>query len=128
MALLLIFTILSFLSITRAQDRGHGLDNESPIALSPQAYTFFHPDTVQPSTNSPYDSSDCRSLPIAATVQSTPAHESASTGRKGLGAGGIVGIPLGFVFACLVGVGAYYVVIKRKANFRRANVEQKADV
>ncbi|KAI3450562.1 hypothetical protein Pfo_007227 [Paulownia fortunei] len=129
MATLLIFAILSFLSVTRAEDRAHGLDNESPTALSPAAYAFFHPNTQQPSTNNLCGSSDCSSLPLAAsTVQSTPAHESTSTGGRGLAAAGIVGIPLAFIFACLITAGVYYVVIKRQTNSRRANHQQQAEV
>ncbi|KAI3461435.1 hypothetical protein Pfo_018098 [Paulownia fortunei] len=128
MAPLLIFVILTFLSVSRAEDRAHGLANESPMAISPEAYAFFHPNAQQPSTNNPCDSSNCSSLPLAASVQSTPAHKSAATGSRGLGAGGIAGISLSFLFVCLIGMGAYYVMIKRRANLQRANPEQLAEV
>ncbi|KAL3829185.1 hypothetical protein ACJIZ3_017987 [Penstemon smallii] len=128
MSPLLIFTLLSFLSITGAEDRAHGLHNESPVALSPEAFAFFHPNALQPSTSNPCHSTGCSSLPLASsTVQSTPAHESASAHRSGLGAGGIIGIPLGFGFVCLITVGVYYAVIKRRANLRRANLEKPAE-
>ncbi|CAI9778419.1 unnamed protein product [Fraxinus pennsylvanica] len=128
MALLLLFTILS-LSITRAEDRAHGLINESPTAISLEAYAFFNPDTQQPDTNNPCDSPDCSSLPLAAmVVQSTPAHESSSTGGNLLGAGGIAGIPFALVFGCLIAMGIYYVVIKRYSNLHRATPIQQPEV
>ncbi|KAG8371327.1 hypothetical protein BUALT_Bualt13G0076200 [Buddleja alternifolia] len=113
MSALLIFTVLSILSVTRADDRAHGLANESPIAISPQSYAFFHPNALQPSANNPCGSSNRSSLPLAATTQTTPA---STSGRRGIGAGRIAGISLGFVSACLIGMGAYYVVIKRRAG------------
>ncbi|PIN12197.1 hypothetical protein CDL12_15194 [Handroanthus impetiginosus] len=131
MAALLVFAILSILSISRAEDRAHGLTNETPIAISPQAYAFFHPNALPPTTTKPCDSSTkCSTLPLAAvaTVQSTPAHESTSTttGDRRVGAGAIAGISLSFVLVCIVGMGVYYVIIKRRANFRKANQEQQS--
>ncbi|KAL2485695.1 hypothetical protein Adt_30451 [Abeliophyllum distichum] len=128
MDLLLLVTILSLLSTTRAKDRVHGLSHESPMAISPEAYSFFNPDTQQPNPNISCDSSDCSSLPMAATVESTPEHESVSTGGIQLGAGGIAGIPFAFVFACLIAMGIYYVVIKRQSNLRRATPDQLPQV
>ncbi|KAL0436896.1 UNVERIFIED_CONTAM: hypothetical protein Sradi_0397500 [Sesamum radiatum] len=123
MAPLLIFAILSFLFITRAEDRPHGLANQSPMAVSPDAYAFFHPNALQPSTANP------STMPLAATVKSTPAQQSAPTRSRGLGAGGIAGISLSFLFVCLVGMGVYYVMIKRRANLQKAaNLEQQATV
>ncbi|KAL0460200.1 UNVERIFIED_CONTAM: hypothetical protein Slati_0647200 [Sesamum latifolium] len=127
MAHFLILAILTFLSVTRAEDRAHGLENESPAVLPPEAYTFFNPKTQQQSKNSQCISSDCSFLPLAATLQST-AHKSASAGGRGLGAGGIAGISLGFVFACLITAGAYYVVIKQQANKRIESPQQLAEV
>ncbi|KAL2507522.1 hypothetical protein Fot_31169 [Forsythia ovata] len=128
MALLLLVTILSLLSSTRAEDRVHGLSHESPVAISPEAYSFFHPDTQQPNPNIPCDSSDCSSLHLAATVESTPEHESVSTGGIQLGAGGIAGIPFALVFACLIAMGIYYIVVKRQSNLRRATPAQLTQV
>ncbi|KAL2239821.1 uncharacterized protein LOC105170714 [Sesamum indicum] len=129
MAPLLIFAFLSFLSITRAEDRAHGLANQSPMAISPDAYSFFHPNALQPSAANPCVSSSCSTMPLAATVKSTPAQQSAPTRSRGLGAGGIAGISLSFLFVCLVGMGVYYVSIKRRANLERAaNPEQQAKV
>ncbi|CAI9770804.1 unnamed protein product [Fraxinus pennsylvanica] len=101
-----LFVILSLLSLTRADDRAHGLKNESPMAISPQAYTFFHPqNTQQPSVNPPCHSSDCQSLVISATVKSTPAHESVVSGANRLGTSCIAGIPFRFWFTSLVMMG-----------------------
>ncbi|KAL3618537.1 hypothetical protein CASFOL_037619 [Castilleja foliolosa] len=129
MAHLLTFAILSIFYVTSADDRAHGLGHESPLALSPSAYTFFHhvDNTQPPSTNSLCVSpSDCSSSVSLATAVPSPAREAAPTGnRGGLAIGGIVGIPLVFIFACLITVGVYYVVIKRRANSRRADPEQQ---
>ncbi|PIN26720.1 hypothetical protein CDL12_00530 [Handroanthus impetiginosus] len=130
MAALLIFATLFILSISRAEDRAHGLSNETPMAISPQAYAFFHPNALPPTTTKPCDSSTkCSTLPLAAaaTVQSTSAHESTTTTRGGrrLGAGGIAGICLSFVSVCFVGMGVYYVIIKRRANFKGADQEKQ---
>ncbi|KAG8371330.1 hypothetical protein BUALT_Bualt13G0076500 [Buddleja alternifolia] len=118
MSALLIFTVLSILSVTRAQ----GLPNENPITMSPEAYAFFHPNALQPSDNNPCGSSDCSSLPLAATMLATPA---STSGSRGLGAGSIAGISLVFVSACLIGMEIYYVLIKQ-ANMRKANPEELA--
>ncbi|KAG8371326.1 hypothetical protein BUALT_Bualt13G0076100 [Buddleja alternifolia] len=100
MSALLIFTVLSILSVTNAEDRAHGLANESPIAISPQAYAFFHPNALQPSANNPCGSSNCSSLPLAATMQATPA---STSGSRGLGAGSIAGISLVLFLHALLG-------------------------
>lgn len=120
MALLLAFTIVSLISITiHAETRVHGLNNQNPVALSPQAFEFFHPKSLQP------NAAAGPSLPLAASVESTPAHESVATHeKKHMGAGAIAAIPLGFVFVGLIAMGAYYVVSKRRANLRRASAEQ----
>ncbi|KAL8516034.1 hypothetical protein ACS0TY_014638 [Phlomoides rotata] len=121
---ILIFVFLSILSVSVAQeDRAHGLPNEPPTAISPEAYTFFHPDGLQPaaSTN-PCDSSNCSTLPLAATVQS-----SKTTATSGLGSGAIAGISVGFLFVCLIGMGVYHVMIRRRSNLRRANPEQQLE-
>lgn len=108
MAALLLFTILSLLSISQAEDRAHGLINESPEATSPEAYAFFNADMQQPNTKNLCDSSDCSSLPLTATVmQSARAHESTSTGENLIGATGIAAVPFAFLFAFLVTMGIY---------------------
>ncbi|KAL3530573.1 hypothetical protein ACH5RR_009895 [Cinchona calisaya] len=126
---LLLVIILSLSNITRAQERApHGLVYESPMFLSPEAYDFFHPDTQPQHGNGPCSSSDCSKLPEAASVLSTPAHESTSSpdaGRKQLGAGSIASIPIGLAFALLLGLGAYYVVITRRTNAARAKAAQQ---
>ncbi|KAL6566749.1 hypothetical protein OROMI_015153 [Orobanche minor] len=125
--LLIFFILLSALGVTTiAENRAHGLKNESPMALSPSAYAFFNPNTQQPSGNPPCGCgpSECSTQPFATTVQSSPGSGRASTGSNGLVAGGIVGIPLVFILACLITAGAYYVGIKRRAKSRRANPQQ----
>ncbi|CAK9174380.1 unnamed protein product [Ilex paraguariensis] len=128
MASLLFFWILSMLSLTRAQDRApHGIAYENPVAFSPSAFDFFHPNTQQPSSENPCGASNCSPLPLAATVQSSPAHESRSkpnAGESRMGAGGIAGILFGFVFAVLLAMGVYYVVITRRANMSRTDSVQ----
>ncbi|KAF7115343.1 hypothetical protein RHSIM_RhsimUnG0058600 [Rhododendron simsii] len=104
MASALIFTLLSFFTITRAQDRApHGLAYENPMAFSPSAVDFFHPDPKHPGTQDPCAESNCSPLPLAATVASNVARESKSRpeerGGNRLGAGGSAGIVFGFVYA-----------------------------
>lgn len=124
LASLLLIIILSSSVITRAQERApHGLVYENPMALSPEAYDFFNTDSQPQRSNGHCSSSDCSTLPEAANVQSTPAHESTSTpdaGRKQMGAGRIASIPIGLVFALLLGLGVYIVVITRQINAARA--------
>ncbi|KAL1558136.1 hypothetical protein AAHA92_08635 [Salvia divinorum] len=132
MAPLLALALISFLSLsTNAEDRAHGLSSEPPVAISPEAFAFFHPDAKQhPSGANPCDSSHCTKLPLAATVKSAPANESQSptSGGHGLGAGGITGLSLSFLFVALVGMGVYHVMNKRRANIDRAKPEQLGEV
>lgn len=136
MAPLPALALISFLSLSSciaegvAEDRAHGLSSEPPVAVSPEAFTFFHPDAKQPSATNPCDSSHCSTLPLAATVKSAPAHESQSPASDGhgLGAGGIAGISLSFLFVALSGMGVYHVMNRRKANLERAKPEQLGEV
>lgn len=125
---LLLCAIFSLLSITTSQDRSpHGLAHENPMAFSPSAFEFFHPDNRQPSKVNPCAASGCSPLPIAATVQSSLAYASRSTqnrGGSGIRAGGIAGIIFGFVFVVLLAMGVYYVVIKHVTNMSKNNSAQ----
>ncbi|KAK2985425.1 hypothetical protein RJ640_006063 [Escallonia rubra] len=121
----LLFAFLSLLSVTRAQDRApHGLNHEHPVALPPSAFDFFHPSNQQAGNKNPCAESSCSPLPLAATVESSLAHASRSKPERGgsrVGAGGIAVIIFGFVFAVLLAMGVYYVVITRRANTSRSN-------
>ncbi|XP_059660576.1 uncharacterized protein LOC132306970 [Cornus florida] len=132
MASILVFTFLTFLSITRAQERApHGLSYENPMAFSPSAFDFFHPNTQQPGTKTPCAASNCSPLTLAATVKSSSAHESRSTPESSgnrMGAGGIAGIVFSFVFAVLLAMGVYYVTITRRANLSRRTNSVQPDV
>ena len=125
MSSLLLFSFLSFLSITTAQDRApHGLAHEHPIAFSPSAFEFFHPVTE---AKNPCEASNCSPLPLAATVASSLAHESRSTPERSgsrVGASGIAGLVFGFAFVVLLAMGVYYVMVTRKANLSRSNSVQ----
>ncbi|CAI9776449.1 unnamed protein product [Fraxinus pennsylvanica] len=119
---LVLFVILSLLSITIAEDRAHGLKNESPMALSPQAYAFFHPqNTQQPSLSPSCHSSDCSSLVVSATVKSTPVHESVVSGGNRLETSCLAGIPFSFWFTSLVMMG---ILLCCGPNLNQANPEQ----
>ncbi|XP_043699769.1 uncharacterized protein LOC122650418 [Telopea speciosissima] len=137
-ALLLTFflSLLPFplLSLVCAKGRApHGLVYNNPTAFSPAAYDFFHPNSQSPShsiTHSHCVKSDCAPLPLStfssasAIAQSTEAHESNFLDpktRSRVGAGGIAGIVFGFMFAVLLAMGVYYVVITRRSNITRAN-------
>ncbi|XP_057781800.1 uncharacterized protein LOC131000057 [Salvia miltiorrhiza] len=125
MAPLFALVFISLLSHSIGDDRAHGLSSEPPVAVSPEAFAFFNPGRANPC-----DSSHCSTLPLAATVKSAPAHESRSppSGGHGLGAGGIAGISLSFLFVALAGIGGYRVMKKRKANLHRAKSEQLGEV
>ncbi|KAL3354617.1 hypothetical protein AABB24_018996 [Solanum stoloniferum] len=115
--------------IVKAQERSpHGLAYESPVAVSPEAYSFFHPETQKQNTTTSEslcddnnnNASGCSKFPTASSVQSNLAHESLppgdEEGNKRMGAGGMVGIALGFGFAIVLAFGVYYVAIARKRN------------
>lgn len=126
MSPLLLFVIFSLLSVTRAQ-YPHGLTHQNPMAFSPSAFEFFHPDNLQPSSESPCAASGCRPLHISATVQSSLAYESRSPPNKGgsrMTAGGIFGIVFGFVFVALLAMGVYYLMIKHHSNMSKSNSAQ----
>lgn len=133
MASFVLPVFISFLIITActAQDRApHGLANTSPLAFSPEAYEFFHPNT-QGQSKGGCSAPDCSStLPLAAStaaVQSTPgvaqpAEEGGKKRRRGNHS--LVSIPVGLVFALLVGLGAYFVLVARQRNAARAKLSE----
>nr|GEX12910.1 hypothetical protein CTI12_AA020100 [Tanacetum cinerariifolium] len=115
-SVVLILALL-FFTASGAQDRApHGLANNL-MALPPSAYTFFHPN-AQLNVQNPCEVSNCSPLPLAATVQSSLAHES-RVGGPIVGAGGIAAIIFSFVFVILVAMGVYYVLNTRRANLSR---------
>ncbi|CAH2060286.1 unnamed protein product [Thlaspi arvense] len=110
----LIFFLSSLMIITNivlAQDRApHGLAYETPVAFSPSAFDFFH---AQPknldTTLDPCAESNCSPLPVAAKVQGASAKAQQSEiatmsigSRSRVGAGCVVGIIFGLVFAVLM--------------------------
>ena len=120
----LLFFSLALLSLARAQGRApHGLAYENPMAFSPSAFDFFHPNGQKPSTQNPCAASNCSPLPMAAQVEASLAHQSKASSNR-VGAGGIAGIVFGFVFAVLLAMGVYYVAVTRRANLTRANSVQ----
>ncbi|MCL7022986.1 hypothetical protein MKW94_010765 [Papaver nudicaule] len=143
--LLCFLCALSSLYIAQAQAQArapHGIIFENPVAFSPSAYDFFHPNTHTPKAVKPCDESNCAPMSgssafstSSAVVRATPAHESKeSTTAQGsgsskskrpvLGAGGISGIVFGFVFAVLSGIGVYYIMVTRRTNISRSNSVQ----
>ncbi|KAE8038845.1 hypothetical protein FH972_011317 [Carpinus fangiana] len=120
---LVFFSLLTILSNARQDRAPHGIVYENPIAFTPSAYDFFHP-----STRKSCETSNCSPLPVAAqVVQASPGHESrelASQKGSRVGAGAIAGIAFGLVFAVLLGMGVYYVVITRRDNTSRTNSVQ----
>ncbi|XP_023733241.1 uncharacterized protein LOC111881081 [Lactuca sativa] len=123
--LLLFVTIISF-TTTQSQERSpHGLVYENPMAFSPSAYNFFHPKANPPTIQNPCDETSCAPLPMAATVQSSLAQESASRNVKSgskIGAGGVAALIFGFIFMVLVAMGAYFVVTNRRTKMGRNNM------
>ncbi|CAF1831750.1 hypothetical protein Bca4012_030224 [Brassica carinata] len=109
----LVFFLSSLIITNRAlaQDRApHGLAYETPVAFSPSAFDFFHAKPQnQDATLEPCAESGCSPLPVSAKVQgaSEKAQQSEiatmSIGfRSGIGAGGVVGIIFGIVFAVVM--------------------------
>ncbi|KAK7404728.1 hypothetical protein VNO78_05684 [Psophocarpus tetragonolobus] len=117
---------LALLCIARGQERApHGLVYESPVAFSPAAYDFFHPNAQKPETRDPCTASKCSPLPLAAQVDATQIYENkvsaTQKGGKQIGAGGVAGIIIVAAFAMLLAMGIYYVKVTRQANMSRAN-------
>ncbi|KAK3442298.1 uncharacterized protein LOC104432874 [Eucalyptus grandis] len=127
---LLILLTPTFLCLAGAQDRApHGLANENPMAFSPSAYDFFHPNTQQTTVKNPCAISSCSPLPEAAQVvgaaQGQDGKLSATRdGKSQMGVGGIVGIVFALAFAVLLAMGVYYVVVTRRANASKAKAIQ----
>ncbi|KAF5744708.1 hypothetical protein HS088_TW07G00287 [Tripterygium wilfordii] len=127
-----LFSSLAFLITARAQGRApHGLANANPMAFSPSAVEFFHPNTKEPDTKSPCEGSSCSPLHLAAQVRSTPAYESKfSTSSKSgnrLGAGAMAGIVFSVASVVLLAMGAFYVFRSRQTNVSRANSVQASN-
>lgn len=133
MSPLLLLAIFALLSITIAQDQSrspHGLTHSTPVAFSPSAFEFFHPNNHQnPSIENPCAASGCPPLHLSATVQSSLAYDSRFTpdhysrGRR-ITAAGIAGIIFGFVFVAILAMGIYYVLTKRQANMSKSSTVQ----
>ncbi|PRQ33568.1 hypothetical protein RchiOBHm_Chr5g0059071 [Rosa chinensis] len=124
--LFLLFSSLTLLSIAGAQERApHGLAKENPMAFSPTAYDFFHPNSKNPVAKDPCVASKCSPLPIAAHVEATEGHESrfsgSQNGKTRVGAGGIAGIVFGLGFVVFLAMGVYYVIVARRTKMTRAN-------
>ncbi|KAF8396576.1 hypothetical protein HHK36_018200 [Tetracentron sinense] len=115
---LFFLSSLFFFSIAREDRAPHGIAYENPMAFSPSAFEFFHP-------NIPCIESDCAPLPLVAVLQASQEHGSKlstpqTSGRR-VGAGGVVGIVFGFVCAVLLAMVVYYVGITRRVNMNQAN-------
>ncbi|KAL8146297.1 hypothetical protein AgCh_004157 [Apium graveolens] len=133
MSPLFLLTVVALLSITIAQDQSrspHGLTHSSPVAFSPSAFEFFHPENHQhPTIENPCAASGCPPLHLSATVQSSLAYDSRFTpdhyihGRR-ITAAGIAGIIFGFVFVAILAMGIYYIMTKRQANMSKSNTVQ----
>ncbi|KAK1266078.1 hypothetical protein QJS04_geneDACA015348 [Acorus gramineus] len=139
-----ILTSLWCVSIVCAQDSSsgatHGLAYENPIALSPAAFEFFHPDMPK-AKGSSCKSRDCSPSPGHSAIfhsMATKAHEATQVSetswslpranRGHFGAGGIVGIVFGIAFIVLIAMGVYYVMIKRRTNIIRRKSIVEPDV
>ncbi|CAN0916359.1 hypothetical protein LINGRAHAP2_LOCUS29667 [Linum grandiflorum] len=106
---LMIFSSPTSISIAMAQGRApHGLVYQTPLAFSPSAVDFFHPNRQDPNMavvmNPCQESSGCSPLPLAAqmavqdqTKVSSSMSQSGGNGN-GFGGGNIVGIVLGVSF------------------------------
>ncbi|OVA10140.1 hypothetical protein BVC80_1591g49 [Macleaya cordata] len=136
------FFFLSLSSFSIAQttpDQGgraqHGLVYENSVSFSPSAFEFFHSNSPKPDIAIPCVLSDCVSLPqssVLSTDQSLEADGNKLTSgaqvnnKSRVGAGGVAAIVFGFVLAVLLAMVAFYVMVTRRANVRRANSVQPA--
>ncbi|CAL1404285.1 unnamed protein product [Linum trigynum] len=129
--LLTIFISSSPTFITRARAQGrapHGLAYEGPVAFSPSAVEFFHPNNNNqlPAVTSGHP--EAAQLATAAKTSTTNPDEQSNVAssrsgqrRSGLGAGAIAGIVFGVGFAVFMAMGAFYVVRARRANLSKAS-------
>ncbi|CAL1366733.1 unnamed protein product [Linum trigynum] len=120
---LFILTIFSspsptFITSARAQARPpHGLVYSGPVAFSPSAVQFFHPNNQLPHP----EAAQVTAAAAAKSTTTTTTTPSRSGGRSGLGAGEIAGVVFGAAFAVFIAMGAYYVVKARRANLGKAS-------
>ena len=119
---LVIFSVF-LISQTAAQDRApHGLAYQSPMAFSPMAYDFFHPN----GNKDPCTFSKCSPFPLAAQVHKTQVQTTATprTHSARIGAGSVAAaIFAALVIACLA-IGVYNVTKTRQANVNFNKVVQ----
>ncbi|XP_021746041.1 uncharacterized protein LOC110711913 [Chenopodium quinoa] len=112
---------LSLFSRIAAQDRApHGLAYQSPIALSPTAYEFFHPNDHQDSCTK----SNCAPIPLAAQVhemqsEAATTETSPLTRTTAFGAGTIAGPAIAAIIVLCLAMGIYYVAKTRQENVNR---------
>ncbi|GAB4825431.1 hypothetical protein Ancab_008304 [Ancistrocladus abbreviatus] len=112
----LLFSLLLSSYVTRGEDRApHGLAYESPVAFSPKAYDFFHPNAHRV----PCD--DCSPYYLATQVRASEAQKPQVSKKNHMGVGGVFKVMIGIVSVLLLAMGIYYVMITRKTKLNRAN-------
>ncbi|GAB2285105.1 hypothetical protein Dimus_019559 [Dionaea muscipula] len=135
-----LFLIISWFCTIEGAAQGrapHGLVYEHPVAFTPSAYEFFHPDLDADhhrhqaavcgdgcSSSSPsYD-------PLAAHVRASEARQPGNITSHGLiGAGSILaGIMVGVILAVILAMAVYYVTITRRENQNRHRAAIKLDL
>ncbi|KAL5998370.1 hypothetical protein ACLOJK_009310 [Asimina triloba] len=130
---------LAIAQLSESQDpRSHGLGKESPVAFSPEAFEFFHPNSSTSTIHDPCNEPDCTAGPLPsvsgafadplAAQVSERAEPGKEANRSGIGAGGIVGIVFGSALVVLLAMGAYYAVVTRRANVDRENSAVRLNV
>ncbi|WOL04258.1 hypothetical protein Cni_G12979 [Canna indica] len=121
----LLLTLLSYLlqlSSSNAQQpqftSPHGIVYENPVLFPPSAYDFFHPNSDAPATPPlPETSSKARAdAVVAASVLPAP-----PSGR-GAAAAGVAAIVLGLAFITVAVMVASYVVIRHRADVKKASI------
>ncbi|XP_057526861.1 uncharacterized protein LOC130805995 [Amaranthus tricolor] len=122
---LVLFSV-SLIYATFAQDRApHGLAYQNPVAFSPTAYDFFHPNGRN---QDPCVSSKCSPFPLAAQVHEAQAQSTAATAPRthsgGIGAGAAVATIFAAIVIVCLAMGIYYVTKTRKANVNRNKTVQ----
>lgn len=134
--LLSSFLLVLSVVVEAQQSRApHGLAFQNPMSLSPSAFEFFHPKHTPPPHHASAPCTDPQCAHLAALSASSKARAdpvrdpvwSAPPSGGGIRAGGVVAIVLGLAFILPVATGTAYVVVKRRANSRKASNIIKPD-
>ncbi|CAH9094501.1 unnamed protein product [Cuscuta europaea] len=128
----LLFALTLIPHLIAAQNRSpHGLAYAMPLAISPEAYAFFHPDAQHYNRgrkcNGSSSDSECSPIPAASSIQSNIARDSMGARSHRAGAG--AWILIGLAFAALFTLSSFFfLVIKNRNLNKETSLMAKAEV